>query len=112
MPGGKRWVVRRIDHQLRKILPEDRVTSEVSDQKSGESIKIIALKGSEIRKKGLRKDIANKALGTDGIITSAEFILYPKFEATRTICLDFFGQDMEDQPRDCRTVQGIFPNSA
>jgi len=104
MPGGKRWEVRRIDHQLRKILPEDQVTYEVLDE-SGESIKIIVLKGSEIRKKGLWKDITNKALGgvpglqkegTDGIITSAEFILYPKFQATRTICLEFFGQDMEE----------------
>ncbi len=118
MPGGKRWEVRRIDHQLRKILPEDNVTFEVFDQKSGESIKIIVLKGSEIRKKGLWKDITNKALGgvpglqkegTDGIITSAEFILYPKFPVTRTICLEFFGQDMEEASRVIVELSKVFP---
>jgi FAD/FMN-containing dehydrogenase/heterodisulfide reductase subunit C len=117
MPGGQRWEVRRIDHQLRKILPEDNVTFEVLDQ-GGESIKIIVLKGSEIRKKGLWKDITNKALGgvpglqkegTDGIITSAEFILYPKFEATRTICLEFFGQDMEEASHVIVELSKAFP---
>ncbi len=118
MPGGKRWEVRRTDHQLRKILPEDNVTFEVADMTSGESIKTIVLKGSEIRKKGLWKDITNKALGgvpglqkegTDGIITSAEFILYPKFEVTRTICLEFFGQDMEEASRVIVELSKAFP---
>jgi FAD/FMN-containing dehydrogenase/ferredoxin len=118
MPGGKRWIVRRIDHQLRKILPDDHVTYEVFDEKTGESIKIFVLKGSEIRKKGLWKDITNKALGgvpglqkegTDGIITSAEFILYPKFEVTRTICLEFFGQDMEEASRVIVELSKAFP---
>ncbi|MGZ5049895.1 MAG: DUF3683 domain-containing protein [Methylobacter sp.] len=118
MPGGKRWEVRRTDHQLRKILPEDTVTYEVRDQSSGETIKTVQLKGSEIRKKGLWKDITNKALGgvpglqkegTDGVITSAEFILYPKFEATRTICLEFFGEDMEEASRVIVELSKTFP---
>ncbi len=29
MPSGRRWTIRRADHQLRKILPEDAVTFEV-----------------------------------------------------------------------------------
>ena len=53
-----------------------------------------------MRKKGLWKDITNKALGgvpglqkegCDGVITSAEFILYPEYEVKRTLCLEFFG---------------------
>jgi FAD/FMN-containing dehydrogenase/heterodisulfide reductase subunit C len=117
MPGGKRWEVRRTDHQLRKIVPDDTVTFEVSDN-NGERIKTIVLKGSEVRKKGLWKDITNKALGgvpglqkegTDGIITSAEFILYPKFEVTRTICLEFFGQDMEEASRVIVELSKAFP---
>ena len=62
----------------------------------------------EIRKKGLWKDITNKALGgvpglqkegTDGVITSAEFILYPEYEAKRTLCLEFFGPDFDEASR-------------
>ncbi|MDD5228204.1 MAG: DUF3683 domain-containing protein [Methylococcales bacterium] len=117
MPGGKRWEVRRIDHQLRKILPDDDVTFEIADE-SGEFLKQIVLKGSEIRKKGLWKDITNKALGgvpglqkegTDGIITSAKFILYPKYQATRTVCLEFFGQDMEEASRVIIALSKTFP---
>lgn len=117
MPGGKRWRVQRSDHQLRKILPEDRVTFDVSDE-NGDLIKSIELKGSEIRKKGLWKDITNKALGgvpglqkegTDGIITSAEFILYPKYPAMRTICLEFFGQDMDEASRVILELSKAFP---
>jgi FAD/FMN-containing dehydrogenases len=78
MPGGKHWQVRRIDHQLRKILPDDNVTFEVSDQ-SGQSIKTIVLKGSEIRKKGLWKDITNKALGgVPGLQKKAPTALSPR----------------------------------
>ena len=85
MPGGERWTVRRADHQLRKILPGDTVTFEVL-ARGRVAAKRIALRGDEIRKKGLWKDITNKALGgvpglqkegTDGVITSAEFVLYP-----------------------------------
>lgn len=117
MPNGKNWRVRRTDHQLRKILPDDTVTFEVSEQ-NGEPVKRIVLKGSEIRKKGLWKDITNKTLGgvpglqkegTDGLITSAEFVLYPKYEATRTLCLEFFGQDMDEASRVILDLSRAFP---
>jgi FAD/FMN-containing dehydrogenase len=32
MPSGRSWTVRRVDHQLRKILPDDTVTYEVLDE--------------------------------------------------------------------------------
>ena len=89
MPSGRRWTVRRADHQHRKILHDDTVTFEVLDE-DGAPVRRIALTGGEIRKNGLWKDITNKALGglpglqkegTDGVITSAEFILYPEYEA-------------------------------
>jgi len=117
MPNGQRWAIRRADHQLRKILPEDDVSFEVQDGQ-GQLIKRIDLKGSEIRKKGLWKDITNKALkgvpglqkeGTDGLITSAEFILYPQYEATRTLCLEFFGQDMDEASRVILDLSRAFP---
>ena len=104
MPSGRSWTVRRADHQLRKILPDDRVTFEVTDE-DGAAVRRIELRGSEIRGKGLWKDITNKALGglpglqkegTDGVVTSAEFILYPEYEAKRTLCLEFFGPDFDE----------------
>jgi FAD/FMN-containing dehydrogenase/Fe-S oxidoreductase len=117
MPSGRRWTVRRTDHQLRKILPDDTVTFEVSDE-GGAVLRTIALSGAEIRKKGLWKDITNKALGgvpglqkegTDGVITSAEFILYPEYEAKRTLCLEFFGPDMEEASQVILELSRAFP---
>jgi FAD/FMN-containing dehydrogenase/Fe-S oxidoreductase len=117
MPGGKMWTVRRTDHQLRKILPDDVVTYEVLDQ-HGAPLKRIALRGTEIRKQGLWKDITNKALGgvpglqkegTDGVITSAVFVLYPKYEETRTLCLEFFGPDMDEASRVILELSKAFP---
>ncbi len=117
MPSGRAWTVRRVDHQLRKILPEDTVTFEVQGE-DGAPLKRIALSGGEIRKKGLWKDITNKALGgvpglqkegTDGVITSAEFILYPEYEAQRTLCLEFFGPDMEEASQVILQLSRAFP---
>jgi FAD/FMN-containing dehydrogenase/Fe-S oxidoreductase len=117
MPSGRTWTVRRADHQLRKILPEDLVTFDVEDQ-DGALVKRIELTGSQIRKKGLWKDITNKALGgvpglqkegTDGVITSAEFILYPEYEAKRTLCLEFFGADMEEASKVIVQLSRAFP---
>ena len=31
-----------------------------------------------------------------GVVTSAEFVLYPEYEAKRTLCLEFFGPDMDE----------------
>ena len=117
MPGGETWTVRRADHLLRKILPGDTVTFEVL-RDGGSLLKRIALRGDEIRKKGLWKDVTNKALGgvpglqkegTDGVITSAEFVLYPEYEAERTICLEFFGPDMDEASRVIVELSKAFP---
>ncbi len=56
MPSGKRWTVRRTNHQLRKILPQDTLSFDVLDEQET-LIKHIELLGSEIRKNGLWKDI-------------------------------------------------------
>ncbi|MFO0583828.1 MAG: DUF3683 domain-containing protein [Anaeromyxobacter sp.] len=117
MPSGKTWTVRRTDHRLRKILPQDPVTFEVDDG-SGAPPRRIALTGAEIRKKGLWKDITNKALGgvpglqkegTDGVITSAEFILHPQYEAQRTLCLEFFGPDFDEASEVILDLARAFP---
>ncbi len=117
MPSGQRWTIRRADHPLRKILPDDTVTFDVEDE-GGERVRRIALRGSEIRGKGLWKDITNKALGgvpglqkegTDGVVTSAEFVLYPEYEAKRTLCLEFFGPDFDEASRVILELSRAFP---
>jgi FAD/FMN-containing dehydrogenase/Fe-S oxidoreductase len=117
MPDGRALTVRRTDHLLRKILPQDTVTFEVTDG-HGALLKRIALGGGEIRKKGLWKDITNKALGgvpglqkegTDGVITSAEFVLYPEYEAKRTLCLEFFGPDFDEASEVIVALSRAFP---
>ena len=79
----------------------------------------ITLKGNEIRRGGLWKDITNKTLkglpglqkeGTDGVITSARFVLYPKYEASATLCLEFFGSDMDEASKVILELSHAFPN--
>ncbi|NMW21107.1 MAG: DUF3683 domain-containing protein [Chlorobiaceae bacterium] len=117
MPNGENWTVKRADHRLRKILHEDTVIFEVWNQ-SGKRINRIELLGTDIRKKGLWKDITNKALGgvpgiqkegTDGVITSALFVLYPKYPEKRTLCLEFFGPDMDEASLVILELSKIFP---
>lgn len=117
MPSGECWTIRRTDHQLRKILHEDIVAFEVVDQ-SGRRLERIELRGTDIRKKGLWKDITNKALGglpglqkegTDGVITSAVFVLYPEYPEKRTLCLEFFGRDMDEASKVITELSRIFP---
>jgi FAD/FMN-containing dehydrogenase len=117
MPDGRQWTILRIDHPLRKILPEDTAMFEVRDETGG-FLKRIALRGTEIRKQGLWKDITNKALGglpgmqkegTDGVITSAEFLLHPQFATKRTLCLEFFGPDMDEASRVILELSQAFP---
>lgn len=104
MPGKGLVHVHRVNHPMRKILPDDQVVYEVQDN-HGNLIKRLELRGDQIRKKGLWKDITNKALGglpgvqkegTDGIITSAQFILYKAYEKKLTFCVEFFGDDMDE----------------
>jgi FAD/FMN-containing dehydrogenase/Fe-S oxidoreductase len=117
MPSGGNWTIRRTNHQLRKILPNDTVIFDVLNEQ-GIEVKHIELRGTEIRKNGLWKDITNKALGglpgmqkegTDGIITSATFILYPEYEAKKTLCLEFFGPDFDEASRVILELSRIFP---
>jgi FAD/FMN-containing dehydrogenase/Fe-S oxidoreductase len=104
-----RWLeVERLNFNLGKIHDQEsvmfRLTRYESDGKTpyGEP-EVLRLPGIQLRKQGLGKDVTNKFLGglpgiqkegCDGIITSAVFTLHrmPKF--IRTVCLEFFGDDL------------------
>jgi FAD/FMN-containing dehydrogenase/Fe-S oxidoreductase len=117
MPSGQRWTVRRTNHQLSKIMPQDLVTFDVLNEQQL-PVKQIELRGTEIRKNGLWKDITNKTLsglpgmqkeGTDGVITSARFVLYPAYKAKQTLCLEFFGPDFEEASHVILELARAFP---
>jgi len=115
---GQEWTVRRMHHPLRKILPEDTVLFEIRDSHDSR-VGRVSLDASEIRTPGLGKDITNKALGglpgiqkegTDGIITSAEFVLHPAYPHQTTCCLEFFGEDMDEASRVIVDISKAFVN--
>ena len=103
-PTGEFIVVSRKDHPGHKIMPEDEAIFEVRDI-SGGLRTVIKLKGTDIRKEGLGKDVTNKALGglpgvqkegTDGIIIDATFMLHDIPKNYRVIVIEFFGRSMEN----------------
>jgi len=103
------WLeVERLCHNLGKIHEQEtvtfRLTRYAADGKTpvGEST-LLKIPGRELRKPGLGKDVTSKYLGglpgvqkegCDGIITSAVFVLHRKQKYIRTVCLEFFGDDM------------------
>lgn len=119
MPGTGLLTVRRIDHPMRKIMPEDQVIFAVYDDQGHEQNRFV-LAGNEIRKNGLWKDITNKTLkgvpglqkeGTDGIITSAEFVLHKAYPKKLTFCLEFYGEDMDEASRVIVKISEEFVNT-
>ena len=120
-PAGKLLEIHRKDHPYRKILADDIVEFEVYAVrgKHKELQRTITLSGTDVRKKGLGKDITNKALGGvpglqkeggDGIIISAEFVLYEPWPAVATICLEVFGENMTAAAEAIVRVRDLFQN--
>ena len=119
MPGRDDLLtVRRLEHPMRKIRPEDKVVFELVDSNSRQ-LKTFELASEDIRKKGLWKDITNKTLkgvpglqkeGVDGIITSAEFVLYTPYEKKITFCLEFYGEDMDEASKVIVEISEEFVN--
>ena len=136
--------VERVGHPLRKIQPDDEVRFAVTTSDGSLRVRslpaspaakhrgrglepsegsnfdrLIVLRGDEIRKPNLWKDITNKALGgvpglqkegTDGVITSAEFILHRAYPEALTACLEFFGESMDEAARVILEIAQRFPN--
>ncbi len=104
------WLeVERLDHNLGKIHDQPIVRFRVSrfgpdgTTPNGEP-QLLEMPGQSFRKLGLGKDVTDKFLsglpgvqkeGCDGIITSARFVLHRMPEQVRTVCLEFFGTDLD-----------------
>ena len=99
------WLeVERVGHNLGKIHDTATATFRVcryaADGRKLLEERHIDVPGRAFRKVGLGKDVTDKVLGglpgvqkegTDGIITSARFILHKMPAHVRTVCLEFFG---------------------
>ncbi len=109
-PDAKWLKVERLDHNLGKIHEQEtvsfRVTRYEPDGRTriGEA-EILRMPGKALRKEGLGKDVTDKFLGglpgvqkegCDGLITSARFVVYRMPSFTRTVCLEFFGNDLHE----------------
>ena len=106
-----KWLeVERLNHNLGKIHEQKTVSFRLSRYDTdGKTLigtpEILEISGQSLRKQGLGKDVTNKFLGglpgiqkegCDGLITSARFILHKMPKQTRTICLEFFGNNMRE----------------
>ncbi len=108
-PDADWLLVERLDHNLGKIHDQSEVRFRLSRfEPDGTTPKhapeTLSMPGSVFRKLGLGKDVTDKFLaglpgvqkeGCDGIITSARFVLHRMPEHVRTLCLEFFGTDLD-----------------
>ncbi|MBS0291562.1 MAG: DUF3683 domain-containing protein, partial [Proteobacteria bacterium] len=99
------WLeVTRINHNLGKIHDVEVASFELAyfqaDGKTLIRTECLDIPGKTFRKEGLGKDVTDKFLaglpgvqkeGTDGLITSARWIVHRMPAHTRTVCLEFFG---------------------
>ena len=109
MPDGNWLQVKRLNHNQDKIQLLDEVSFKIYHLKTdGEALlrtETLTISATNMRKSGLGKDVTNKFLdglpgiqkeGCDGFITSAEFILHQPLEHINTLCLEFFGHDLDN----------------
>ena len=109
-PDAEWLTVERLNHNLGKIHDQDEVQFVVTRfTKDGKTPKgepeTLTFPGQFFRKHGLGKDVTNKFLGglpgiqkegCDGLITSAEFILHRMPDHIRTVCMEFYGTDLQE----------------
>ncbi len=107
-PDGNWMEIERLNHNLGKIHDQAEVSFRVSRYSDefktlrGEP-EMLTFPGKSLRKEGLGKDVTDKFLGglpgvqkegCDGLITSARFVVHRMPEQIRTVCLEFYGQDL------------------
>lgn len=110
-PDAEWLEVIRIGHNLGKIHDAEMASFELryfaADGKTPLRTERLDIPGQKFRKEGLGKDVTDKFLsglpgvqkeGTDGLITSARWIVHRMPEHTRTVCLEFFGHAKDAVP--------------
>ncbi|MBV2163767.1 MAG: DUF3683 domain-containing protein, partial [Comamonas sp.] len=103
-PDGLWLEVTRVNHNLGKIHDAEVASFELAyfqaDGKTPLRTERLDIPGHKFRKEGLGKDVTDKFLsglpgvqkeGTDGLITSARWVVHRMPAHTRTVCLEFFG---------------------
>ena len=107
-PEGQWLEVERLEHNRGKIHEQEQVRFRLhrfaADGRTPVGTpELLVMPGKALRKEGLGKDVTDKFLGglpgiqkegCDGLITSAVFILHRMPAHTRTLCLEFFGNDL------------------
>jgi FAD/FMN-containing dehydrogenase len=114
-PEGNWLEVERLDHNLGKIHDAPLVAFELTwkdgrDEPNKARVlrtERLTMPGAKFRKEGLGKDVTDKFLGglpgvqkegVDGLITAARWVVHRMPKATRTVCLEFFGQPRDAIP--------------
>ncbi|ODU96476.1 MAG: FAD-linked oxidase [Bordetella sp. SCN 68-11] len=113
-PEGNWLEVTRLEHNLGKIHDVAVARFELKwfdgAGKPGERLlrsETLDIHGRVFRKEGLGKDVTDKFLaglpgvqkeGTDGLITSARWVLHRMPKHVRTVCMEFFGQARDAIP--------------
>lgn len=110
-PDAEWLEVVRIGHNLGKIHDAEMASFELryfaADGKTPLRTERLDIPGQKFRKEGLGKDVTDKFLsglpgvqkeGTDGLITSARWIVHRMPEHTRTVCMEFFGNAKDAVP--------------
>src|SRR3990167_2493839 len=106
------WLeVTRLNHNMGKIHDVDVASFELQYYKADGKTPIrkerLDIPGATFRKEGLGNDVTDKFLsglpgiqkeGTDGLITSARWVVHRMPEHTRTVCLEFFGNAKDAVP--------------
>jgi FAD/FMN-containing dehydrogenase/Fe-S oxidoreductase len=110
-PDAQWLEVTRLNHNLGKIHDVELASFELKyfDAGGKKLLKTeqLDIPGKTFRKEGLGKDVTDKFLsglpgiqkeGTDGLITSARWIVHKMPAHTRTVCLEFFGHAKDAVP--------------
>lgn len=121
------WIeVKRINHNFGKIHQQTETTFEVhhyqADGKTPrKAVETISVHGQTLRKQGLGKDVTDKFLagipgiqkeGCDGFITSATFVLHKPPQHSLTLCLEFFGHDLQQAVPAIVEIRDLIENNS
>jgi FAD/FMN-containing dehydrogenase/Fe-S oxidoreductase len=110
-PDAEWLEVERLQHNLGRIHDVEAARFRIARYAPGRrkllEERVLEIPGARFRKAGLGKDVTDKFLGglpgvqkegTDGLITSARFILHRMPPHARAICLEFFGEAHDAVP--------------